>query len=408
MWSWRGTRAVALGVLVAAGGATSAVALTSDDVAKAQAEAVNAFPAPGTRAAQRGTEISLRGVAPGAVGTVTVTGSVSGAHQGTIQPHTDGRGASFVPAGPFTAGERVTVSTALDVRGAQDGDYGFTILRGEYETGRSGSDRAVPRPRAGTYHSYRSDPSLKAPRLVITRRRPGRAPGHLVLNTGWDEERPRPEGLLIADDRGRPVYFKQRTAERKIFDVAVQRYQGRPVITYWEGRFAAGWGYGDYVVLDESYREILRVEAKSGYRADIHDMRITPEDTLLVQVYNRVAHDLRGVGGTAQRRAARQRDPGDRPSQRPPAVRVAQPRRDRAARELRPARARRVVRLLPPQLDGSRAGRRHPHLRPQHLRGVRARPRDRRRELAAGRQAQRLPARPRSTLLPPARRTLGE
>ena len=152
MWSWRGTRAVALGVLVAAGGATSAVALTSDDVAKAQAGAVNAFPAPGTRAAQRGTEISLRGVAPDAVGTVTVTGSVSGAHQGTIQPHTDGRGASFVPAGPFTAGERVTVSTALDVRGAQEGDYGFTILRGEYDTGRSGSDRAVPRPRAGTYH----------------------------------------------------------------------------------------------------------------------------------------------------------------------------------------------------------------------------------------------------------------
>jgi len=131
MWSWRGTRAVALGVLVAAGGATSAVALTSNDVVKAQAGAVNAFPAPGTRAAQRGTEVSLRGVAPGAVGTVTVTGSVSGAHQGTIQPHTDGHGASFVPAGPFTAGERVTVSTELDVGGAQDGAYGFTILRGE-------------------------------------------------------------------------------------------------------------------------------------------------------------------------------------------------------------------------------------------------------------------------------------
>ena len=177
-------------------------------------------------------------MAPDAVGAVTVTGSVSGEHQGTIQPHSDGRGASFVPASPFSPGERVTVSTALDVRGAQDGDYRLTILRGEYETGRSGSDRVVLRPRKGTYHSYRSDPALKAPRLVVTRRRPGRAPCYLVLNTGWDEKRPRPEALLIADDRGRPVYFKQRTAERKIFDVAVQRYQERPVITYWEGRFA--------------------------------------------------------------------------------------------------------------------------------------------------------------------------
>jgi hypothetical protein len=294
----RRTRAAVLGAIVAAGGATSAVALTSaDDGATAQAGPVNAFPSPGTRTAQRGTEISLRGVAPGAVGAVTVSGSVSGEHQGTLQPHPDGRGASFVPASPFRPGERVTVRTGLDVRGGSEGDYRFTILRGEYETGRSGSDDAVPRPRRGTYHAYRSDPALKTPRLRVTRRRGGRAPGYLVLNTGWDDERPRPEGLLIADDRGRPVYFKQRTAERKIFDVAVQQYRGRPVITYWEGRFAAGWGYGDYVVLDESYREILRIAATSGYRADIHDMQITPEDTILVMAYNRVRLDLRGVGG---------------------------------------------------------------------------------------------------------------
>jgi hypothetical protein len=287
------TRVVVLGVLVA----TSAVALIAGSGSSAQAGPVNAFPAPGTLAAQRGTEISLRGVAPDAVGPVTVTGSVSGEHEGTLQAHADGLGASFVPSGTFRPGERVTVRTGLDVRGARDGDFRFTILRGEFETGRSGADRSVPRPRRGTYHSYRSDRSLKAPRLSVTRRRGGRAPGYLVLNTGWDDERPRPEGLLIADDRGQPVYFKPRTAERKIFDVAVQRYQGQPVITYWEGRFAAGWGYGDYVALDESYREILRIEAKSGYRADIHDMRITPENTVLVLVYNRVRHDLRSVGG---------------------------------------------------------------------------------------------------------------
>jgi hypothetical protein len=293
----RRTRAALLGALVAGAGATSAMAMTTADGTAAQAGPVNAFPSPGTRAAQRGTEISLRGVAPGAVGAVSVTGSASGTREGTLEPHPDGRGASFVPAGLFRPGERVIVRTDLDVRGGSSGDFSFRILRGEYETGRSGADRAVPRPRKGTYHAYHSNRSLKAPRLRVTRRRSGRARGYLVLNTGWDEERPRPEGLLIADDRGRPVYFKQRTAARKIFDVAVQQYRGRPVITYWEGRFAAGWGYGDYVVLDDSYREILRVEAKGGYRSDIHDMRITPQDTLLVQAYNRVRHDLRSVGG---------------------------------------------------------------------------------------------------------------
>jgi hypothetical protein len=280
------------GVLLAA----STAAPTGDGNA-ARTGPVNAFPAPGTLVAQRGTEISLRGVEPDAIGAVEVTGSVSGRRAGTIHAHADGRGGSFVPTRAFRAGERVTVRTDLDVRGARDGDFRFTILEGEFESGRRGADRRVPRPRRGTYHAYRSDPSLKAPRLRVTRRRAGRAPGYLVLNTGWDEEHPRPEGLLIADDRGRPVYFQPRTAERKIFDVAVQRYHGRPVITYWEGRFAAGWGYGDYVLLDESYREVLRVEAVGGYRADIHDMRITPEDTVLVQAYNRVRTDLRSVGG---------------------------------------------------------------------------------------------------------------
>ena len=40
----------------------------------------------------RGTEISLRGVTPAAVGTVTVTGSRSGAHAGTLRRSTDGKG----------------------------------------------------------------------------------------------------------------------------------------------------------------------------------------------------------------------------------------------------------------------------------------------------------------------------
>jgi hypothetical protein len=293
----RRTHVAALAALAGVSAATSAAALTGgDDATTAQAEPVMAFPAPGTQFAQRGTEISLRGVAPDQVGTVTVTGSRSGEHQGALEPHPDGRGASFVPAGDFRPGERVTVRTGLDVRGGRNGDFRFTILRGEFETGTSGSDRRVPRPRRGTYHAYRSS-SIKAPRLVIDRRRSGRAPGYLVVNTGWDDERPRPEGVLIADDRGRPVYFKQRSAKEKLFDVAVQEYKGEPVLTFWRGRFAAGWGYGEYVMLDSAYREIGLVRARGGYRADIHDMRITPDNTALVQVYNRVRYDLRRYGG---------------------------------------------------------------------------------------------------------------
>ncbi len=131
----------------------------------------------------------------------------------------------------------------------------------------------------------------------MTRRRSGRAPGLLFLNTGWSNDRPRPDGVLIADDRGRPLWFRPREPGTKVFDVNVQTYRGRPVLTYWQGSFAAGWGYGEYVLLDQSYREIGRVGAVGGNRADIHDMTITPEGTALVPSYSAVRRDLRSVGG---------------------------------------------------------------------------------------------------------------
>jgi hypothetical protein len=247
---------------------------------------VSAFPSPDTPTALRATEISLRGVAPALVGPVTVTGSRSGPHEGTLEPHPDGRGVSFVPERRFRPGERVTVRTRLAIRGGRNGDFRFTIARGDFEVGTQSAERRLPRLR-GAYRAYRST-RLKAPRLHVARRRAGRAPGYLVLNTGWDDERPRPDGALIADDHGEPVWFLSRTPGKKIFDVAIQRYGGRPVITYWEGRFAAGWGYGSYLVLDSSYREIAHIEALGGNRADIHDMQLTDAGTAVVISYNLV------------------------------------------------------------------------------------------------------------------------
>jgi outer membrane protein assembly factor BamB len=255
---------------------------------------VNAFPAPGANTALRGTEISLRGVTAAQAGPITVTGSRSGAHSGTLQAHPDGMGVSFVPATPFQAGERVTVNTGLSVRNATNGDYSFKVGVGDYLRRMGTSEKAVPRPRRGTYHAYRSD-SVKTPRLVVTRARRGRAAGYLFLNTGWSDERPRPDGVLIADDRGRPVWFAPREPGTKVFDVEVQEYRGKPVLTYWQGSFAAGWGYGEYVVLDQSYREIARIGAVGGNRADIHDMTITPEGTALVPSYGLVRRGGRQV-----------------------------------------------------------------------------------------------------------------
>ena len=353
-----------MGILV---GALAALAGLSG-ATTTQAGPVSVFPSPGTPTALRGTEISLRGVAPGEIGTVLVTGSRSGRHEGTLAPHPDGRGASFVPHRRFRPGERVTVRTRLDVRGGSDGDFRFTIARGDFEVGTMNAERRLPRLTRGSYHSYRSAPRVKAPRLRVTRRRSGRAPGYLVLNTGWDDDRPRPDGALIADDRGRPVWFLSRRPGRKLFDVAVQRYRGAA---------------GDHL-LGGALRRGLGPRVVRGPRPLVPPGRAHPRRRRQPRRHPRHAPHGRGDGDRPllqprppQRAGARQRHPGDRRRDRAVAVRVAQRRQRRPARELRPAAGRRAVRLLPRQRGRGRARRRPADLGAQHVRAVRDRPRAR-------------------------------
>ena len=89
---------------------------------------VGAFPMPGTISASPETQISLRGAPPAQLGTITVTGSRSGAHAGTLRPHSDGNGASFVLEEELRGGETVTVRTDLNIPRATNGDYRFQTV----------------------------------------------------------------------------------------------------------------------------------------------------------------------------------------------------------------------------------------------------------------------------------------
>src|ERR1044072_6858377 len=55
------------------------------------------YPVPGTLTASAKTQITFRGGDPASIGTITVKGSKSGTHAGSLEPHSDGQGASFVP-----------------------------------------------------------------------------------------------------------------------------------------------------------------------------------------------------------------------------------------------------------------------------------------------------------------------
>src|SRR5439155_7276854 len=88
---------------------------------------VYVFPVPGGHVASPRSQIVFRGVPITNIGTVTVFGSESGAHVGTLRGDSDGRGASLLPATAFTPGETVTVATSLNVVGGSRGSFRFTV-----------------------------------------------------------------------------------------------------------------------------------------------------------------------------------------------------------------------------------------------------------------------------------------
>ncbi len=138
-----------------------------------------------------------------------------------------------------------------------------------------------------------SRPDLRPPLVEVLTPAHGTAPGYLFLAPKKEVDQ---TGPLILDDRGRVVWFDPLDTGG-VTDFRVQRYRGRPVLTWWRGQTEKGVGDGRYVIADSSYRVIANVRAGNGLSGDIHEFRITPQNTALFTVYRKVPYDLSALGG---------------------------------------------------------------------------------------------------------------
>jgi len=138
---------------------------------------------------------------------------------------------------------------------------------------------------------FRSRPDLRPGAVEMIARAQGTSSGYIfiALKEGAGEH-----GPMIIDDQGQLVWLGKHRSAR---DFKVQRHRGKPVLTWWEGRVVAAHGVGEYVIFDDSYREIARVRAGNGYRGDLHEFLITPEDTALLTAYAPAQTDLSPIGG---------------------------------------------------------------------------------------------------------------
>jgi hypothetical protein len=78
----------------------------------------------------------------------------------------------------------------------------------------------------------------------------------------------------------------------------VQQLDGKPVLTWWQGYIPPqGFGEGEEVILNSDYQLLGRVYAGNGFKADLHDFHITPQDTAVLTVFDPIDCDLSSVGG---------------------------------------------------------------------------------------------------------------
>ncbi len=209
-----------------------------------------------------------------------------------MRAHSDGNGASFLPAKPFRAGERVTVRTGLAVAGARDGDFAIRIARPAREPRVRGQD--PPSQGRGAVQGFATRPDLQPPAVAVTTAKPGHAPGYVFLAPKGGHGQ---DGAMIVDPAGHPVWFKPMPRDRIATDLRAQTWQGKPVLTWPQGGLIVGDGGGEGVIYDTSYRRLATVHAGNGYDMDLHEFTLTPRGTALVIAYSRVKQDLRAVGG---------------------------------------------------------------------------------------------------------------
>ncbi|MDL4774226.1 MULTISPECIES: arylsulfotransferase family protein [Thermomonosporaceae] len=135
------------------------------------------------------------------------------------------------------------------------------------------------------------------PKVNVLRNRPGTAPGMFFTTPQNPNDLAVPHGPTIVDGKGRPVWFRPIPAGEIATDLRVQTYQGRKVITWWQGEHVnVGAGRGVGYIADENYRVIATVKGSSG-PADLHEFRLTSRGTALLTLYPQVQRDLTAVGG---------------------------------------------------------------------------------------------------------------
>ena len=138
---------------------------------------------------------------------------------------------------------------------------------------------------------YASAPSLTPSTVTITTHaRPARAPA--TCSSRPTRVRA-PPGPMISEQNGALVWFHPLPAASQATNFQVQQWEGKPVLTWWQGRILrSGFGQGEDVLYNSSYQRLESIRAGNGYKADLHVIRLTPQGTAWIDAFDPIHMSL--------------------------------------------------------------------------------------------------------------------
>lgn len=154
--------------------------------------------------------------------------------------------------------------------------------------------------------TFVSAPKLKPATLTVNRSSRGQAPGYIFIamfqNKFFTQPLVGDGGPMILDNKGRYVWLKPASKSAPdTLDLQVQRYNRKPVLTYWSGTVQnTGEMTGSWHVLNNRYHQIAEIKNADGWDLSGHEFLITKDGHALITAYKHVpGQDLRSVGGSA-------------------------------------------------------------------------------------------------------------
>ncbi len=281
------TTALAAGVALVAAVAVPGIA--------SAAKTVTVSPLPGTPDASPTTQISILGAKPSKIESVTVTGSESGPHSGTLEPYSGEQGASFVLSSPLTPGEEVNVTVTINKKAPITDAFKVGVQ------GPTPPNLNVPEEKPEDLEHFVTAPELHPPKIVVHKNTAGLAgdifltplPGP-TIHPGTEHllefEPVGPEGDEILNPEGKIVWWNQLPTNVIATDLQTTTYEGNSDLAWWQGPVTArAYGLGEAIIANKSYETVATIRAGNGYKGvDIHELQITPQGNAYVTIYNPV------------------------------------------------------------------------------------------------------------------------